>query len=80
MKMTTLYRAVMDSNVNPLRNLPPAQRLQVMLLLSIMWTTIFCAALGAWLWYGELMLGHILVLLGVFVTWLVFKRAGKDKV
>ena len=42
--MLSLYRAVMDPSINPLRNAPPAQRFQLMLYLSIMWTTIFCAA------------------------------------
>ena len=77
--MKLLYTAVMDSSVNPLKHLPPAQRFQAMLLLSIMWTTIFCTAAGAWLWYGELLLAHILVLLGIFVTWLVFRRARNAK-
>jgi fatty-acid desaturase len=73
--MLTLYRAVMDSNYNPLRNLPPAQRFQIMAFLSMMWTTIFCAFAGAWIWYGELMVGHLLVALGFLVTGITFHRA-----
>jgi hypothetical protein len=46
--MLSVYHAIMDSNSNPLRALPPVQRFQTMLYLSIMWTTIFCAAAGAW--------------------------------
>lgn len=65
----------MDSDVNPLRNLPAAQRFQVMLFLSVMWTTIFSAGAGAWLWYGELMIAHVLVAFGVLVTGLTFRRA-----
>ena len=42
--MLSLYRAVMDSNVNPLRALHPAQRFQTMAVLGTMWTTIFCGA------------------------------------
>jgi len=52
--MSSLYRAVMDSSVNPLRTLPAAQRFQLMLFLSVMWTNIFCLSAGAWVWYGEL--------------------------
>src|SRR5215217_1948824 len=59
--MLSLYRAVMDSNVNPLRALRPAQRFQTMAVLGTMWTTIFCGAAGAWLWYGELVTLHLLV-------------------
>ena len=73
--MISMYRAIMDANVNPLRILPPAQRFQFMLFLSVMWTTIFCAGAGAWLWYGELIIGHVLVALGVVLTGLTFQRA-----
>lgn len=73
--MISFYRAVMDSNVNPLRNLPPVQRFQVMTFLAVMWTTIFCAGAGAWLWYGELMVVHVLMTLGILITGLTFRRA-----
>jgi hypothetical protein len=73
--MLTFYRATMDSDINPLRNLPPAQRFQAMVLLSVMWTTIFCTSAGAWLWYGELIVLHVLVALGFLVTGLTFHRA-----
>ena len=62
--MESMYRAVMDSDVNPLKKLPPAQRFQVMVYLSLMWTTIFCTGAGAWLWYGELIVLHVLVAWG----------------
>lgn len=73
--MWSAYQAVMDSNVNPLRNLPPAQRFQVMALLGTMWTTIFCTGAGAWLWYGELIVFHLLVAGGFLVTGVTFIRA-----
>jgi hypothetical protein len=73
--MLSLYRALMDPSVNPLRYIPPPQRFQTMLYLSIMWTTIFCAAAGAWLWYGELIVAHILIAFGFLVTGLTFRGA-----
>lgn len=73
--MLEIYRAIMDSNLNPLRNLPAAQRFQVMMFLSVMWTTIFCAVGGVWFWYGELMIAHLLVALGFVVTGITFHRA-----
>ena len=73
--MGSLYRAVMDSEMNPLRNLLPQRRFQIMVFLSIMWTTIFCAGAGAWMWYGELMVLHVLVAFGFLVTGLTFHRA-----
>ena len=75
--MLTLYRSIMDSRYNPLRNLPVAQRFQAMVFLSIMWTTIFCAAAGMWLWYGELIVGHVLVAFGFLVTGATFHRASR---
>lgn len=75
--MISLYRSIMDSTVNPLRNLPAAQRFQLMLFLSVMWTNIFCLSAGAWIWYGELMVFHVLVVAGIVVTGLVFRWASK---
>ena len=50
--MLSIYKTIMDSNRNPLRALLPQQRFQIMVVLSLMWTTIFCTMAGAWLWYG----------------------------
>lgn len=73
--MTSMYRSVMDPDVNPLRTLPPAQRFQVMVYLSLMWTAIFCASAGAWTWYGHLMAAHVLFALGFLVTGWTFHKA-----
>lgn len=80
--MKNNYDLVMDSEENALSPLPPAQRFQVMIYLALMWTTIFCAAFGAWYWYGYLVVGHVLVVLGLAVTGWVFHTsrimAGRD--
>ena len=73
--MLSLYRAVMDSNANPLRALHPAQRFQAMAILGTTWTTIFCGEAGAWLWYGELVTLHLLVAAGFLVTGVTFANA-----
>ena len=70
------YQAVMNPDNNPLRHLPPAQRFQVTVYLGLMWTTIFCAAGGLWVWYGELVLVHILLAAGTLITGWTFKTAG----
>lgn len=75
--MISVYRAVMDSGVNPLRTLPAAQRFQLMLFLSVMWTNIFCFGAGAWIWHGELIVLHVLVAAGVTITGLVFQQASR---
>lgn len=73
--MLTMYRLVMDERVNPLTALPTVQRFQIMVSLSMMWTAIFCAAAGAWVWYGELVVLHVGVLLGVMATAWTFRSA-----
>lgn len=73
------YGTVMDSSRNPLRNLPPAQRFQTMVYLSVMWTTIFCTAFGTWYLYGELIVGHVLFVLGIVLTTITFSRASRKR-
>jgi hypothetical protein len=68
---------IMDERISPLSRLPVAQRFQVMFFLSLMWTTVFCAALGSFLFWGELVLGHALLLTAVVITSLTFYSAAK---
>jgi hypothetical protein len=75
--MLPLYRTVMDPNVNPLRATPPAQRFQMMVYLSVMWTAIFCAAAGAWFWYGQILAVHLLFAAGFLITGLTFHAADR---
>ena len=69
------YDLVMDESKNPLSTLPKVQRFQLMVVLSCMWTTIFCLGMGSWLWWGELIVGHVGVALGLLVTGLTFTQA-----
>lgn len=69
------FGLIMDADRNPLLALPPAQRFQTMVYLSIMWTAIFCGSLGAWFWYGELLIAHVLFALGALTTGLKFRAA-----
>ena len=73
--MLALYKSVMNSEENPLRDLPAAQRFQIMTYLSVMWTTIFCLGTGTWFLYGTLILGHLAVVLGVVMTAWTFHNA-----
>lgn len=73
--MYQIYNNIMDSDRNPLRFLPQAQRLQAMIILSVMWSTIFCLSTSAWLWYGELVVGHVLFVLGIAITAWTFGAA-----
>ena len=76
-KMQAIYKNIMDPKLNPLMLLPIAQRFQVMLLLSTMWTVIFTVSIGAWFLYGALWIGHVLVLSGVLVTSTIFQSTPK---
>ena len=69
----------MDPETNPLMHLPVAQRYQIMMVLSIMWTTIFTASLGIWIHYGVLFGGHVLVLTGIFATFAIFQNAANSR-
>ena len=77
--MKSQYQSVMDPDQNSLRRIPPAQRFQIMVYLSMMWTAIFCFAASAWAWYGELLVGHIAVALGVMITGMTFHSASRNR-
>lgn len=69
------FRSVMDPRVSPLRHLPTAQRFQIMCVLGTMWTTIFCLGTTAWMYYGELIVFHILLAFGTLTTGMTFRSA-----
>jgi len=69
----------MSENENPLNALPSAQRFQLMLWLSLMWSSIFCGIAGVWLWYGELMINHLLFALGCTATGVNFASSKQGK-
>jgi len=73
--MRQTYNDIMDLDRNPLRPLTAAQRLQAMIILSVMWTTIFCLSTSAWFGYGELVVGHLLFILGIAITAMTVHQA-----
>jgi len=77
--MLSIYRLVMDERINPLAALPTAQRFQVMASLAMMWTAVFCAGAGAWVWYGELITLHVGILLGATATAYAFRAARAER-
>jgi hypothetical protein len=72
------YALIMEADKNPLMILPPAQRFQIMIYLSLMWTTIFYAAFGIWIWYGQILAINMLVL-GIAVTGMTFEIAARTR-
>ena len=75
--MKEKFSLVMDPNKNPLQSLPKSQRFQIMVLLSIMWSSVFCLAFGSWFWWGELVIGHVAVAVAIGITSLTFNQAKK---
>jgi hypothetical protein len=64
-----LWNPVMSSEHNPLMALPSIQRYQVMMVLAMMWSFIFCSMIGWILLFPYWIVGHILLLsMGAFFT------------
>lgn len=72
------YKMVMDPNRNPLQRLPKIVRFRFMLILAYMWSVIFALWAGmVWL-AGPSILVHSLLLIGVFFTADIFRRAASN--
>lgn len=72
--IATAWDAVMNPERNPLARLPKVVRFQIMSVLALMWTCIFCASAGLFVWLPELYTAHlVLLLLGIFGTSYVFR-------
>lgn len=71
------YDVVMDDSKNPLQRLPKVQRFQIMVFLSVMWSTVFCLAIGSYAFWGTLVLGHVALASGVLITGLTFRAVKK---
>ena len=77
--MQDSYSVVMDESKNPLQGLPKAQRFQIMTFLSVMWSSLFCLAIGSYAYWGELVVGHVAVAAGVVLTSLTFRQVNKQR-
>jgi len=72
--LKTAWNAVMNADQNPLLGLPKITRFQVMAVLALMWTVIFCVSAGLYAWIPEFMFAHVvLLLLGIFGTGFIFR-------
>ncbi len=70
-----LYAVIMDPETNPFRALPPKVRLHYMIILSYLWSAVFTIWVGSPLLFGPTVIGHVAVLLAVFFTADIFRRA-----
>ena len=70
-----MYDVVMDPKTNPFRALPPKVRFQYMMILSYLWSAVFTIWAGAPILFGPTVIGHAAVLLAIFFTGEIFRRA-----
>jgi len=74
--MTKLYKLIMDSKHNPLRNIPDINtRHMIMQVLAWMWCIIFSMYIGSVLAFGISTVIHAVFIAGVFITAGVFETA-----
>ena len=69
------YDFVMDHEKNPLSALPKMVRFQFMMVLSFMWSAVFTIWVGSTVVFGPSVLGHAILLVAIFFTADVFRRA-----
>ena len=70
------YDFIMNVDKNPLSNLPKTTGFQIMTVLSFMWSIIFTMSIGSYMLFGPTVIAHVLVLIGIFFTADIFRRAG----
>jgi len=71
-------KAIMDPNRNAFMRLPKTVRFQLMVVLSCLWSVIFCVEAGLMMWLPGYVLAHaVLLAMGIFGTSWAFKSAGK---
>lgn len=77
--LLAVYRAalqLLDPDRNALRFAPPQIKYGASILLACLWCLAFGVYVGELWSIGHNMLGHILVVSMVFVTWAMFKTIG----
>jgi hypothetical protein len=70
-----VYNLVMDPNRNPLQALPKMVRFQYMVVLAYMWSAVFSIYIGTIALLGPSIAAHTILLIGVFFTADIFRRA-----
>ena len=78
--LITASKAIMDPDKNAFVRLPKTIRFQLMVVLSCLWSTIFCVSAGLVVWLPGYILAHVaLLLIGIFGTSWAFKQAEKSR-
>ena len=72
------YVLLMNAEQNALNRLPKVLRFQIMVFLSVMWSTVFSLAIGSWFWWGERIVGHVAIALTILITSLTFRQVHRS--
>ncbi len=72
-----------DDSKSDIRSLPKAVRLQILIVLSFVWTTVFSLYVFSvttfiWGWAG-LVMAHVGLIIAVYITFKFFHKADKEK-
>ena len=73
--MREVYEVLVNPELNPLRGLPKNVCFQLTLALTLIWSIIFSVCSGMVALVGPSMTVHVLLMLGVYATAVVFRRA-----
>ena len=81
--MTEAANIMYDDSKNDLRSLPKSVRLQILIVLSFVWSTVFSLYVFSlttfiWGWAGVVM-AHIGLIIAVYITFKFFHKAEKEK-
>ena len=73
--LLNFYKLIMDPEQNPLRHLSKIVKFQIMCLLSMTWSVVFCLSAGILYLYGPTVLIHVLIIATCLYTSEVFRLA-----
>lgn len=78
--LMTAAKAIMDPDKNAFMRLPNTVRFQLMVILSCLWSIIFCVSAGIIAWLPGYIFVHVaLLVIGIFGTTWAFKNAATSK-
>ena len=77
--LTNIYDLVIDAEKNPFMPLPKIGRYQLMIVMSYMWSAVFTIWVGSMYSLWPSIVGHTALLVGVFFTADIFRRANNKK-
>ena len=81
--MVETANIMFDDSKNDLRSLPKSVRLQILIVLSFIWSTVFSLyvfSLTTFIWgWAGVVLAHIGLIIAVYITFKFFHKAEKEK-